>query len=191
MEEFSMANIKEKAGLKTGQAIALVVIAVLNILWLVCVVLQGSMTVTAWVALLEFAVAAFYAIYGYKKPHGNHMRHLLLLYAVIAAVMLLINTAGQPTYISALYLANIILVVYMGGRLDRFKQNIIISIAVLVCNSIVSGYLVGNIISSGRSLTFMNFGSCIGCVTVWLIIAASYIIRYKPHKEAGIAADKD
>ncbi len=179
--------MEKKLGLKTGQLIALIVIAVLNVLWLTCVVIKGNMTFTTFVAFIEFAVAAFYAIYGYKKPHGNHMRYLLLSYAVIAAVMQLLNADWQPTYIDALYLVNIILVVYMAGRLNKYKQNLVISAAVLVSNGIVSGFLACNI----KPLNFLNLGACVSCVAVWLIIAASYIIRYKPHKEAGLAADKE
>ena len=75
----------------------------------------------------------------------------------------------------------------MAGRLNKFVQNIIINAAVLVTNGIVAFYLLSKIIGSGQPLTFVRVGACFGCVTVWLAIAASYIIRYKPHKEAGLA----
>lgn len=182
-----MANIKEKAGLKTGQAIALIVVAVLNILWIIIDPFAHSISLANVLTYVELAIAIFYTVCGYKKPHGNLMRYLLLLYAVAVAGLLLIFAASQPTYVNANYLAIIILAVYMAGRLGHYKQNLVICTVLLVCNCITMYYLIDVITGFGMPLTFENFFGCAGSVTVWLAIATGYIIRYKPHKEAGLA----
>ena len=100
---------------------------------------------------------------------------------------MLLSATNQPTYVNAVYLIIIMLAVYMAGRLDRYTQNIIISAAILVCAGIVAYYLIDMIADFGMPLTFVNLCACVGGVTCWLAIAASYIIRYKEHKEAGLA----
>ena len=74
----------------------------------------------------------------------------------------------------------------MAGRLDRYKQNLIISIVILFLRA-VNIYPFISMAIKNDIMSFAVFFSYIGPVTVWLAIAASYIIRYKPHKEAGLA----
>ena len=133
-EEFTMSKIEEKTGLKTGQWIALLAAAVLNILWLIFdrVASARNLSLPTVLIYVELAIAVLYAVCGYKKPHGNLMKYLLLLYAVVVAGLLLMSSAKWPTYVNAVYLIKIILAVYMAGRLDRFTQNVIISAAILV-----------------------------------------------------------
>ena len=187
---FKMEN-KKKLGLKTGQLIALAIVLALNLLWIISMVIVMAETgfVSAWniASIIIWVAAIFYVLYEYKKPHGNLFRYLMLVYACDMAFMLLLNFNNQELYINALYLAKIILSVYMAGRLDRYTQNVIISAVILVCNCIIAYSIINMITGFGMRLTFLNFICYSGSVTVWLAIAASYIIRYKPHKEAGLA----
>lgn len=186
-----MSKIEERSGSKTGQAIALFAILVLNIIWLVCnlITYSGNITIQIIIGIFRFVVAAFYAYCGYKKPHGNLMRYLLLIYAITVAALDVFNGATQPKFITIDYLAVIILTSYMAGRLDRYKQNVIISALVLICNCIITFYYIGVRADLG-TLTFASAISCIGATSIWLLIGGGYIVRYKPHKEAGLAADK-
>lgn len=186
-----MVNTKEKYGLKTGHAIALFAIMILNIVWIVCnfILFSGHLTIHFWLSIFMYLAAAFYASYGYKKPHGNHMRYLCLFQAVCVAFMLVSFGKYQPTYVNVNYLVIIILVTYMGGRLDHYKQNLIICAIVLVCECI-SVYYLFDMLKSVNMLTTINAIACIGPVTVWLAVAAAYITRYKIHKEAGFADKK-
>ena len=178
----------EKNKLKTGPSIALIAIVVLNVIWLVCNAIRHAGDIFS-IRTFMFIIAMFYVCYGYKKPHGNLMRYLLLLYAVSVAAFLIRDAAIQPMYLSINYSAIIILSTYMAGRLERYKQNIVISVLVLVGNCITTYYLFDKFAGMG-TLTFFNAISSIGAITVWLAIAASYIIRYKEHKEAGLADKK-
>ena len=189
-EDLIVADIKERSGLKAGQAVALIAIAVLNILWLVCRAISFSGTIKFQTAapIVMLAIAAIYALYGYKKPHGNHVRYLLLIYAVYMSAIVIVDQRQTwfPVYASAVNVATVILATYMAGRLDRYAQNLVISIAVVVLQAVhmypfISRYLQGN------TLSFVTFFKSVGPVSVWLAIAASYIVRFKPHKEAGLA----
>lgn len=183
-----MATIKETTKLTTGQLIALIVIFALNVLWLVCNLIRftGNVSIQFLISVFMFVVAAFYVYFGYKKPHGNLMRYLVLLYAISIAGFVVLNASIQPAFLNANYLAVIILTTYMAGRLKHYKQNIVLGAIVLICNCLTTIYFLGEL-SKTDTLTFINAVSCFGSTTIWLAIAGGYITRYKLHKEAGLA----
>ena len=182
-----MENIEVKNN--KGNNIALCVILLLNLLWLICdrIAFSRSLTISTVMTYVEILIAVLYIVSGYKKPHGNLLRYLLLLYAVAVAGLLLRAAAYQPTWVNATYILKIMFAVYMGGRLDHFKQNLVICVVMFICNCMVAYYLIDMITDFGITLTFVNFIGCCGAVTVWMAIAAGYVIRFKPHKEAGLA----
>ena len=182
-----MNKIEEKYGLKPSHAYALFVILVLNIIWIVGSIVFYSRNILSHYVLMPFfmfAIAAFYACYGYKKPHGNHMRYLLILYAISVAIVVLLKGAEQSMLSNAVCLAIIILTTYMAGRLGHYKQNVIISIVVLALKCITTIYCLVEFSKAGV-LTLPCAISCFGSITTWLAIAGAYITRYKLHKEAG------
>ena len=186
-----MSNIEEKYGLKKNQAIALLIVLVLNVVWIICSTFAhierfGGITLTHIANIVMFAVTVYYVCYSYKKPHGNLMRYLILCSAVFSAIRDIASDLNYPTYIAAATYLMIILKSYMAGRLDHYKQNVIISTVILACQCLMAYYLVNVFTVSGRPLTFSFIMSAVGPVTLWLAIATSYIIRYKPHKEAGL-----
>ena len=183
-----MSNIGEKFGLRKSQLIALIVILALNAYWLISdlIVFSGHFAFSIVATMLEIVIAVFYTLFDYKKPHGNLLKYLLLLHVVLYGIILVNSASYQPKYINAIYFVKTVLISFMAGRLDHFKQNLIICAIVLVCNIVISYYLLDMILIFGLPLNLVNFGSCIGCVTVWLAIADGYIIRYQLHKEAGL-----
>ena len=170
-----------------SSTVALAIILAINAVWLVCYLLTYSsrLSFQFFVCLLELAIAVIYATYDYKKPHGNLMKYLLLVFVVTIAILLLIYGKYQPTYINTMYLIDIITGTYMAGRLDRYKQNIVICALITISNAVIAYYLI-DMIGSFTTLTFVNTVACLGTVTVWLAIAGGYVIRYKLHKEAGL-----
>ena len=187
-----MSKIEEKYSLKTGQAIALSIILILNILWLVCstwfgIIMYGKIALTQIVNIVMFAVTVYYVCYSYKKPHSNLMRYLILCSAAFSATRSIISAFEYPIYIAVVSYLIVILKSYMAGRLDHYKQNVIISAVVLVCQCLMSYYLIDLFASFDFAITFVYVVSALGPVILWLAIAASYIVRFKPHKEAGLA----
>ncbi len=178
--------MENKKKLGTGALVALIVIAALNILWLVCVFISHSFSVNTLLALLMFAVAAVYALFAYKKPHGNLMRYLLLAYNAFGSALFVLLCKNQELYLIVTNVVMIFLMAYMAGRLDHYKQNVVICGIILAGTIVVFvNMLIGK--SSLGTLNFVEFFSRISPITCWLAIAAGYIIRYNPHKEAGLA----
>ena len=184
-----MENIKEASKLKTGQLIALIAILILNIVWIICsfIFADGNITFSYVASVVMFAAAVFYSCHGYKAPHGNLMRYLILCFVVSTSIQYVFGGITYPKYISAMYFAIIILATYMAGRLNRYVQNIIISILLLICQCITTVYFLSDVNGTGLEITFLNVMACAGPITLWLAVAAGYIIRYKPHIEAGLA----
>lgn len=183
--------MENKKKLGTGAIVALTIILLLNLLWIISMVIVMAKTgfVSAWniASIVIWAAAVFYVLFEYKKPHGNLFRYIMLAYACVVAVMLLLNFNNQQMYVNVVYLAIIILSVYMAGRLNKYKQNIIISGIMFILNGVTPYSLFHAVISAGGKLNFVTAMCFAGSVIVWLAIATSYIIRYKPHKEAGLA----
>ena len=187
-----MSKIEEKFGLKTGQAIVLFIILILNVLWIICstwtrIVIFGSLPLNQIVNIVMFAVTAYYVCYSYKKPHGNLMKYLILCCAALEALQYINTSFTYPTYIIYIFYAITILKAYMAGRLDHYKQNIIISAVVLICECLIFYSLVDICMDMGAHISFVIFMGLIGPIAQWLTIAAGYLIRFKPHKEAGLA----
>lgn len=182
-----MSNIEKEFKMRTSEKVALIIIAVLNIAWIISNLVLFSVNFASKIIIpiAMFIIAVMYALYGYKKPHGNHMRYLLLTYVVYEGIILIRSISLQPTYLITVYLLIIVLSTYMAGRLDRYKQNLAISIIVSILQVVVIYYFV-NLAITYNYLSILSFFSYIGHITIWLAITASYIIRYKPHKQAGL-----
>ena len=180
--------MENKKKLGTGALVALIIIAVLNILWLVCqiIMFKGRLSFNIALSFLMFVAAAVYALFAYKKPHGNYMRYLLLAYTLFGSIMFVQLCKNQEMYMNIIDVVMIILMAYMAGRLDHYKQNIVFCGIIFAKTILVSVLLIIRMSDLGR-LNFTTFFGCIGSVTCWLAIAAGYIIRYKSHKEAGLA----
>ncbi len=188
-----MNKIEEKYGLKTGQAIALFVIFALNIIWLICdlVFFAGNLSfnvcATILITMFIFVSVAYYALYGYKKPHGNVMRYLVLFFSIASAILIVLDDNTYPTYIEADFLIAVVLSAYMSGRLDHYKQNLVICAIVFACQFVSAYYLINLLTGTGVPMNFVNFMACIGGIVQWSAISGGYIIRYQLHKEAGFA----
>ena len=170
----------------------LFVILLLSILSFVCNIIMnnGQLSIQICFALLIYVAVAFYVLYDYKRPHGNNMKYLLLVYAISTAGILTTCCKVQPTYLTINYLVVIILSTYMAGRLDRYKQNLYISAILIVCAFISFFSLISALTTIGLSVNFVNVMACSGTVTQCLAIVVSYSIRFRPHKEAGLEDKK-
>ncbi|MDO4940905.1 MAG: hypothetical protein Q4E33_04355 [Erysipelotrichaceae bacterium] len=181
-----------KLNLKTNHLIILGLIQALNIIWFVCdlIAFQGHMLFSICLTLFELIVVVLYGIYGYKRPHSNSLRYLMLFHTAVDAYLLLTGANYQPMYVNVVYLLSIILVSYMAGRLDHFKTNIILCAIVLICYYAAVYYLISLIIDYNMGITFVSVSQCIYPVTVWLAISSAYIVRYRIHKEVGLKNQK-
>ena len=187
-----MNKIEEKYGLKPSHAIALLVILVLNILWIAgnLISFKVAFSFNFVSPFIMFAIAVYYGVYGYKISHGNHMRFLILWFSAFTALKYIIGGVEYPTYIVVDIFMMVILSAYMAGRLDHYKQNIIISAVILAGEALVTYWYINLMASYGFKFTFLTFMAFTGSVTIWLAVAGVYITRFKLHKQAGLEDKK-
>jgi len=86
--------------------------------------------------MLVYLAIIYYALFAYKKPHGNHLRYIILVCAFLTLLETLVpSSSDKPNAIFVVnYVINFlvaILVSFVSGRLDRNKENKTILIVVL------------------------------------------------------------
>ena len=132
------------------------------------------------------SLIAFYAFFGYKKPHGNMLRTTLFLFGTFVFVNGVIPISGMEGTREILFRlsagATTLLIGYISGRLDRIKKNVILMILVGIL------LLAGQVIIFSR-LPALHVGEVIGAltpVTMWTALTIAYVARYEEHKAAGL-----
>ena len=155
--------------------------------------------------IIGYLLALYYAFWGYKTPHGNMLRNLILSYAVLLAVgsesrlfagarperPVDVN-AGQgarsgvrrlTAYKSLITSVALVLMGFVAGRLNKYKQNKVIIPIVLVLLFVRS--FVGRISRIQIVMTDLSY------FVLWVGIACAYFARYDAHKEAGLLDKED
>jgi len=133
-----------------------------------------------------YLLICFYAIWGYRKPHGNLLRYLMLVFDATLLIALYFCLSYYNEITIAVNAFTIALVAYMAGRLNKVKQNIIIVIFVLLlfCYS-SNAMLIYTKEQMGSSITIVDKISMYAPVLMWLSLSLAYFTRYLQHKEAG------
>ena len=175
-----------------GKLIALIVLGLLTALGLAIEIIafirfRSTYSSGSYLSLVVYTLTSllllYYAAVGYRKPHGNLMKYLFLMFAVCCLGGVVSITAEQ-TVIDTIYnyLRGIVvlLVAYVAGRLDRFKQNVrlmsVIGILMLISSAVVCADYTDTL---GFLFSFTYF-------VLWIDLMIAYILRYKEHKEAGL-----
>ena len=177
-----MANSK-------ANKIALYAVLALNIVGLIGTVIMAiqhglSHPGTIIPVLIDYICILIYGFVGYKKPHGNLLRYLMMLCALNIACEAIyrIERYGK-TYAYALVTAALV-IIFISGRLDKIKKNAWLTVLALVI--IALGLIVGTIhLKNGFS--FISLVKHAGPFVQWVGISGIYFARYAEHKEAGLA----
>ena len=138
---------------------------------------KGIWIVSDVVCLLVSVFVGYYAFSGYKKPHGNILKYLILVFTLIPLINIYQLVQLENAWVAVTRAIIVGLLCYSAGRLHRVKQNIVIMS--IVTALMILGVVVG----------FMNGHNTIGALTkpiIWINIFAAYVLRYKDHKEAGL-----
>ena len=141
-----------------------------------------------------------------KTPHGNLLRYLILIYALLLAMgsesrlfagarperpvdlteaerETRRGTRALSAYKGLLTSIALTLMGYVAGRLNKYKQNRIIIPIVLVilfARSFVSGVTRIQVVMTDLSYFIL-----------WVGIACAYFARYDAHKEVGLLDKED
>jgi len=129
------------------------------------------------VNLIVCALIGYYAFVGYRKPHGNLLKYIILLATVtrFVGIYLLVELGGPWMAVIRAMIPG--LSFYVAGRLHKVKQNIILL-------SIITGLIL-----AGTVIAFIKGVTAVGAVTsliIWVDIFVAYVLRYKAHREAGL-----
>jgi len=130
--------------------------------------------------ILFYALLLYYVFAGYKKPHGNLLRHLMLAFALFIALHIVIAVGNTLGLIARIVAA--MLITYMAGRLNKLRQNIVIMalVAILLFVTSMNVFIEYGFTSVHEICAFS------GLFIQWLVFCAAYFVRYKEHKESGL-----
>ena len=194
--------MENKKKLSTGAIIGIVVLAVLSLAALISYIVMTVEYCSGVHRLFEivatsvlFIAVAYYAIAGYKKPHGDLLRCVFLVFsaknfvAIISDILFLTEHSefSQLGIILGIILRgiSIILTAYVSGRLDKVKKNAVPLAIVLIshlANVLLWYFMFYRVECSVFEILYIST-SLIFCID--LIIA--YVLRYREHKQAGLA----
>jgi len=138
---------------------------------------NGGWMLSDAVYIVVSVLVGYYAICGYKKPHGNLLKYIILIFAASCLIALYTTVELEMGWMAVQFAIIIGLCCYAAGRLHRVKQNAILMGLVAVITLI-------------RTIAVIAIGDAsIGVCTVlilWLDICVAYFLRFKVHKEAGL-----
>ena len=178
-----------------GKLIALIVLGLLTAFGLVIEIVCGIKysaycTSGDYLSLATYSVTCvllvYYAVAGYKVPHGNLMKYLFLMFAICClGSVLTVATERSAIYTANNYIRGVVVLMtgFVAGRLDRFKQNIILM-------SIIGVMMLFTSILQVFPYAEINLIDLLYCFTfflLWVDLMFAYILRYKEHKETGLA----
>ena len=172
----------------TSVTIAKIVVLLLNVLYVISAVtiFINKHSVLAIIGIIVTCLTVYYMFVGYKKPHGNLLRYLLIIVTLDALfVFWYAFSKIEKTFdvYELFLLLEIVIVAYVAGRLNKYKENI----------ALLSVAFVMAFVSGCHSASVFNLTSAIEIIgtfdkaTILLALIVSYIARYKEHKEAGLA----
>lgn len=191
--------MEEKYSLKKDNLAVLIIIcllAVINIvvaIWTIADVMNVNVVITKAATIVMAIATMYYAVSGYKVPHGNLMKYLFVLYAASIGYTTIARIILFPQNLSALTetisIITIICASFMAGRLYKFKENIVFIIIVAVLAIINIGPIYSsspiNPNTGDASAVFVVLSSFNKLFT-WAALSLAYITRFKAHKEAGM-----
>ena len=184
-------NRNMKKGTKIGLVITFVLV-MLGIVYSAYTLITGfsgqpvGIKIHIGIVFLEYMLVAFYALIGYKKPHGNMLKYTMLAFVLLCMYEFLMP--GRVEVKNVEYIANAsiglasVLIAYMSGRLNRIDQNRIIMIVVGVLFAI-SIVMMGII---HEEFSWVSFIRSLSLPICWAALCLAYTARFEEHKIAGL-----
>jgi len=186
-------NKEEMTGLKKSNRVAIIIMMVLVAIGLISSVfdivegLQNTYPAIIIAKLVMYILVAYYGLWGYKKPHGNLLKYLMLAFGITLITPVILADSSHLRQI--IYPIAILLIGYMSGRLYKYKENRIIAIIVTV---LLVFLFIMKVVDPGSEIRLVaidnpfNLLISLDPTILWLAIYVSYSSRYRLHKEAGL-----
>ena len=183
-------NLKKST--KIGLAVSLVLVALIFISSVMGLIKDAQTVPAIKIAqiianLVTVVMIVFYMFFGYKKPHGNSLRNIFVISSCLIIARLILphthieNAVLRYVAKSGFGLAAV-LIAFVGGRLNKIKQNkvlmILIGILLLISSLIVAASFPEFILMRGISSMAQPIG--------WLALCIAYLARFEQHQAAGL-----
>ncbi len=176
----------EKTKQNKGLLALIVLIIVVQLISCVSALLNNpavNYTVLTLIAAAEHLLALYYVLHGYKKPHGNLLKFVMIAFILTLCVETIAFLGSNALYYSAINIVCMILMTYASGRLNKIGENRVIMTLVLVL-LIISGT---TLVIEFNPDSIFRYVVMYGKALEWLVLCCAYFVRYKAHKEAGLA----
>ena len=168
--------------------IAKIVVLLLCVLYVICAVwtMTTKPNIKPIIGIIVTCLTVYYMFVGYKIPHANLLRYLFII-VDLASLFYFWHTFAHLEKLLDVYelllLLEIAIVAYVAGRLNKFKENIVLLSVTFIIEviSCCHASIVFNTTSVMAQINLFNKAILL------LALIVSYIARYKEHKEAGLA----
>ena len=133
-------------------------------------------------ALIGYIAVIFYALVGYKTPHGNLLRYCFMLFSLLYGVSGAL-APEQPVVIEVLEVCVVAGSAYIAGRLNKYKGVIIVML-------IAVGLLLGELfaaLSTAAEGGFLALFLPVNFLILWLSLCLTYRARFREHRGAGLS----
>ena len=139
----------------------------------------------ACLALIVSLIIIWYALIGYKQPHGNSLRFAYFIFSLATGLRAIANSTVSEQYVKGvLLLVAALILAYISGRLNRIEKNknLLILVGILFLADIIMCFI------GARSTTPTLFRVIDDLTPMAFLFAfgLTYIARYEQHKEAGL-----
>ena len=137
---------------------------------------------------IYYCLVFYYGVYGYKIPHGNLVRYLMLIlaaYNVFNVTVSIYRWYKLPWVVLVAGNLAAMFIAYMAGRLNKFKKNIIVAVFVTVLLLVECFWYVK---IPGVEISVLYYLDRCLPIFMWLTIMSIYFFRYHEHTEAGLSA---
>ena len=183
-----MKTASKKAGLVVSS-----VLAVLMLAFEVVALATGLDKMTQYdcahvvmnIVVLLFVMV--YAFFDYKTPHGNLLKALLLIEAIVLAASTSMDFIhGVSILPGAISMAAALMIAYIAGRLSKLEKNTFLLI--LVCCLLAAAdiiYCVGLLQNAPAAAVIFPIGSVCCTFVTMLAISFAYTARFDEHRTAG------
>jgi len=187
-----MEKISAKDSSK-GMKVIFIICIILSVLGLigsvyVCDSLSTDVTyVVAGIATTIIYLGLFlYAGFGYKRPHGNALRYIFILFGLAYGVIVGMKLTGIIAIFGIIVVG---MACYIAGRLNKIKKNAVLIIIVLVLTLLIALYQAVHFLQVSELTVIGNIMFLLFVFSPfisWAGLSSAYVVRYKTHKEAGL-----
>lgn len=186
MKNFDRKKIDtlEKYGLEEKYAIGLFVVMILVFIETIIAALgvangDEQEVIKSLCHLIAIIGTSYYALVGYDKPHGNTLKNVMILFDITLIVKAILTEYEKTAFCCVA--AAILLISYISGRLNKFKENTYIILVVLSLLAVEAFFII-----LANEVSFAFIMSAFEDFIIFGAISASYIVRYQIHRDAGL-----